>query len=437
MGNKGNQNKTRKIDKYWIEIFNNMNVVKEVESTGKCIISADEIKKVYEPRLMTKFDYKDSLPSIFVENSLTILPITRGSYVIGKYKAYEDFETVKTNVKKIDFPEWIEGIDYKNLYSEASVINCAYASKIFSDILGETEMYPTLNGRMGSGDFSFYINDVNNKSCKVSVSKAQCEIDGAFESRNNILLLEAKNNIFEDFIVRQLYYPYRVIQNRVSKKVIPAFLTYSNNIFSFYIYEFSDINHYNSLKLREVKRYMIDDFNITVEDVKDILYNIKIVDESMDIPFPQADTFENIISLINKMYDDPDFNMKDQVTIEFGFDKRQADYYTNAVAYLGLVDRQRGKGKVILSELGKKIIEMRSSEKYLTLFKLILSHKVFNESMRVFLKKLDLPSRAEIVQIMKSCNLNHVNTEDMYKRRSQTIKKWINWIMEIVSISQS
>ena len=315
MGNKGNQNKTRKIDKYWIEIFNNMNVVKEVESTGKCIISADEIKKVYEPRLMTKFDYKDSLPSIFVENSLTILPITRGSYVIGKYKAYEDFETVKTNVKKIDFPEWIEGIDYKNLYSEASVINCAYASKIFSDILGETEMYPTLNGRMGSGDFSFYINDVNNKSCKVSVSKAQCEIDGAFESRNNILLLEAKNNIFEDFIVRQLYYPYRVIQNRVSKKVIPAFLTYSNNIFSFYIYEFSDINHYNSLKLREVKRYMIDDFNITVEDVKDILYNIKIVDESMDIPFPQADTFENIISLINKMYDDPDFNMKDQVTI--------------------------------------------------------------------------------------------------------------------------
>ena len=66
-----------------------------------------------------------------------------------------------------------------------------------------------------------------------------------------------------------------------------------------------------------------------------------------------------------------------------------------------------------------------------------MSHKVFNESMRVFLKKLDLPSRAEIVQIMKSCNLNHVNTEDMYKRRSQTIKKWINWIMEIVSISQS
>lgn len=436
MGIKGNENKSRKIDKYWLEIFKNTDVIDKVEQKGNCIITADEIKKVYEPRLMTKFDYRDSLPNIFVENSLTILPVTRGSYIIGKYKAYENFKEITTSIKKIEFPQWIEGIDYRNLYSEASVINCAYASKIINDILCDEEIYPTLSGRMGSGDFSFYINDVNNKNCKIDVSKAQCEIDGAFESRDNILLLEAKNNIFEDFIVRQLYYPYRLIQNRVSKKVIPTFLTYSNNIFSFYLYEFTDLNHYNSLKLNQIKKYMIDDFNITIDDVKHILYNVTIVGEPLDIPFPQADTFENVISLINKMYDDPEFNNKEQVTIEFGFDKRQADYYTNAAAYLGLVERYKGKGIVTLSDLGKKIINMRSTEKYLNLFELILSHKVFNECLRMFLTNLELPIRDEIVQVMKNCKLNHVNTEDMYKRRAQTIRKWINWIMKIVNISQ-
>lgn len=437
MGIKGNENKNRKIDKHWLEIFESIDVIEQVQRNGKCIITADEIKKVYEPRLMTKFDYKDSLPSIFVENSLTILPITRGSYIIGKYKAYENFENITSSIKKISFPEWIEGIDYRDLYSEANVINCAYVSKIFEDILCDEEIYPVINGRMGSGEFSFYIDNINNESCKIDVSKAQCEIDGAFECRNNILLLEAKNNIFEDFIVRQLYYPYRVIQNRVTKKVIPAFLTYSNNIFSFYIYEFTDINHYNSLKLKEVKKYMIDDFNISIDDVKEILYNIPIVDEPKDIPFPQANTFENVISLINKMYDNPEFNTKELVTIEFGFDKRQADYYTNAAAYLNLIERHKGKGLVTLSNLGKEIIEMRSSEKYLSLFKFILSHKAFNESMRMYLSNLELPTTDEIVQVMKRCNLHHVNTEAMYRRRAQTVKKWINWIMDIVSISQS
>lgn len=250
------------------------------------------------------------------------------------------------------------------------------------------------------------------------------------------MLLEAKNNIFEDFIVRQLYYPYRVVQNKVKKEVVPAFLTYSNNIFSFYIYEFKDINYYNSLKLKEVRRYMIDDFNITVDNVKDILYSINCVEEPADIPFPQADTFENVISLINKMYEDSEFNTKDQISIEFGFEKRQADYYSNAAAYLGLIDRHKGKGTVSLSNTGRSIIEMRSTEKYLSLFRLILSHRVFNNVMKIFLDKLELPTQSEIVAVMKGCNLNNVNTEDMFKRRAQSIKKWINWIMDIVNISQ-
>ncbi|MCC5423416.1 type II restriction enzyme [Clostridium botulinum] len=439
MGNekkKGNDNKTRKIDKFWSSIFDELQILDAVKREGYFIIQANQIKKYHEPRLMTKFDYKDSLPSIFVENNLSILPITRGSYIIGNFEVYKSFENSNTQVERLSFPEWIEGIDYKDIYSEANSINCAYASKMFNIILEDNEIYPTFNGRMSSGEFNFEISDSNNKKHIINVSKAQCEIDGAFESRNKILLLEAKNNVFTDFIIRQLYYPYRLIKERVSKEVIPCFLTYSNNIFSFYIYEVENEKCYNSLKLKEVRRFMIDDFYITFEDIKKMLDTVKIVDEPDDIPFPQANTFENIMYIVNRLYNDLDYISKEQISIEIGVVNRQAHYYSNACVYLGLADRQFRLGTISLSEKGRKILNNRSTEKYLEIFKLILSHRVFNEVMRLYLNDVEMPSINCIVTLMKKNKVKNINTPKMYKRRAQTIKSWLNWIIEIVNISQ-
>lgn len=438
MGNKkGNDNKKRKVDKYWTIIFEKLRILDKIKNDGFFIIQASEIKKYHEPRLMTKFDYKDSLPSIFVENNLSILPITRGSYIIGDFDVYKKFEDLNVPVERLEFPEWIEGIDYKNIYSEANAINCAYATKMFNIILEDKEVFPTFNGRMSSGEFEFNISDSSNNIHSIKVSKAQCEIDGAFESRNKIILLEAKNNVFNDFIVRQLYYPYRLIKNRVAKEVIPCFLTYYNNIFSFYIYEIGNDNEYNSLKLKEVRRFMIDDFNITFEDVKDIVNMVEIVEEPEDIPFPQADTFENIIYIINRLYNDLDYITKEQISIEIGVVSRQADYYSNACVYLGLAERQLRKKTITISNTGKRLLEKRSTEKYLEIFKLILSHKAFNEVMKKYLTNLEMPTTKEIKGIMKKSGVKNLNTEGMYNRRAGTIRGWINWIIEIVTISQN
>src|SRR5699024_6972916 len=134
---KGNDNKNRKIDKFWISIFEEFNILQEIKNNGFFIIQSKQIKKYHEPRLMTKFDYKNSLPDIFVKNKLSILPITRGSYIIGDFSAYKEFEDSNVPIEKLPFPEWIEGIDYKNIYSEANSINCAYASKMFNIILND------------------------------------------------------------------------------------------------------------------------------------------------------------------------------------------------------------------------------------------------------------------------------------------------------------
>ncbi|CAB1249622.1 type II restriction enzyme [Clostridium sp. MT-14] len=434
---KGNDNKDRKIDKKWEKLFEELRILENIDKENQYFISAEQIKKYYEPRLMTKFDYKDSLPSIFVENKLSILPVTRGNYIIGRFRAYQDFnDERKTKIEKINFPEWIEGIDYKNIYSEANAINCAYISKIFNNILEDEEVYLTFNGRMSSGKFDFYINDISNNQFKISVDRAQCEVDAAFEGRDKILLLEAKNSIFKDFITRQLYYPYRLISNKVNKTVIPCYLTYSNNVFSFYIYDVEQDENYNSLKLKKIRKFMIDDFNITVDDVIKIIKTNRVLEEPLDIPFPQADTFENIIGIINKLYEEKEFISKEEITVDFGIVSRQADYYSNACAYLGLANRQLRKGTISISDKGRKIMEMRSTEKYLSLFKLILSHNVFNYAMKIYLNTLNVPSVSDIVAIMEKCNIKRVNN-DTRGRRARTVRSWLNWILDVIAISES
>ena len=41
----------------WEEIFNDYNVLNEIKTKGFYKITADDIRKYKEPRLMTKFDF--------------------------------------------------------------------------------------------------------------------------------------------------------------------------------------------------------------------------------------------------------------------------------------------------------------------------------------------------------------------------------------------
>lgn len=81
-----------KNDAAWECLFEKYRILDKIEREGQYIITADEIRKFREPRLMTKFDHKINLPAIFQNNGLSILPITRGEYIISSFSAYELFE---------------------------------------------------------------------------------------------------------------------------------------------------------------------------------------------------------------------------------------------------------------------------------------------------------------------------------------------------------
>lgn len=419
-------NYNRIIDIEWGKIFDKYNILKKVNEIGYFNITSKQINEFKEARLMTKFDFEDNLPDLFYDNDLSILPITRGSYIIGKFNAYEHIKyNSQIETKKVSFPSWIQSIDYKNLYSESAVLNCANVTNILQDVLGE-ELEQTISGRMSSSSFDFKIKGTNDNYKDIKIDNSQCEIDGGYESINKLMIIEAKNSITKDFLIRQLYYPYRLWEKKVNKEIIPVFLTYSNDIYSFFIYRFKDSNIYNSLELIEQKNYIIQEDEIELDDILNILYNVKFVEEPK-IPFPQADKFERVIDLLGILAEIDEISI-DDISLNYAFNKRQAHYYSRAAMYLGLAE-STNTGTIQLSKLGRKVMSSKGKYKSLSIAKCMLSHKTFNDVMRKYIEKYEPLNKAEISMIMQSNKLFGIDSISTYERRAQTVKSWVDWIL--------
>ena len=415
-------------DKAWEILFERHKILEEVEKNGFFEIASGQINQERESRLMAKFDHSVNLPDIFRDNDLSILPISRSKYVIGKFDTHFEVKyDSEIEVIPFEFPPGIESIDYTNLYSESSALHCAFNIGIIDDLFGEKTAY-TVSGRMSTESFDFnIINSLANKAYSIKVKNSQCEIDAGFESNNYFVLIEAKNYAIDDFLIRQLYYPYRLWSKKMAKKVIPVLMTYSNDIFSFFIYEFSNDENYNSLKLREQKNYTIAPEEIQRSDVDLVLNNIKVIAEP-DVPFPQADKFERVVDLLSLLLE-RDLT-KDDITEKYQFDRRQTDYYTNAGLYIGLIENYKDsltkKVTFCLTSEGRSILHKRPKLKYLELINKILERQVFYLVFQLALKLGGIPPKDAICKIISE-NRPDIN-DTTIKRRYFTVQGWIYWI---------
>lgn len=421
-------------DKAWEKLFDKHNIIRRVEDNGLYEITAKQINEFREARLMTKFDHRSNLPILFEENKLSILPITRGSYVIANFEAYHDFESPVTEINKVVAPDFIHSIDFENITSEATAINVAYLSGILADFASEETLLPTVNGRMGSDRFNFNIyNKVSSRLQNIAVVNSQIEIDGGYEGFDSLMLIEAKNSLSDDFLVRQLYYPYRLWQGKVRKSVKPVFLTYTNGVFNLYEYEFQEPKNYNSLVLVKQKNYTLEQDEIHIDEIISVFNQVQITDEPIGIPFPQADSFRRVINIC-ELLNEKEYLTREEITYNYDFDLRQTNYYTDACRYLGLVDKERDQNegvKYFLTDKGKGIFRLNLKSRNLLFVKCILEKRAFSQAFQKYLSELELPSINEIVIIMESSNLYNVNSESTYKRRASTISGWINWILDL------
>lgn len=412
----------------WVSLFDKYDILNKLATSQLFTITSTVINEFRESRLMTKFDNTKQLPDIFSDNNIGILPTSRGSYVLGRFNIFHKFEDIGDHLQHHRFNNNYESLDFNNISSESMAINCAYVSKILEDFIGE-ELVPTVSGRMGTSSFEFNLNDLG--ANKIKVDKAQIEIDGGYESDNSFILIEAKNYISDDFIVRQLYYPYRKWKETLHKNVRNIYLTYSNGIFELREYAFLNLEGYNSINLINSKKYTIFNTVINTETIQEILKSAKIEAEPNDVPFPQANSLERIFNLC-ELINSSEILSKIEITENYAFDSRQTDYYLNACKYLGLVEIGLSNGLIAgyLSAKGKALFKGDINHRRLGFIELILSKKAFNETLKLYFSQAGKPSNDQIVAIMKLSNLNNIDSDSTYIRRASTISKWISWILE-------
>lgn len=425
------QSKTKN-DTAWEELFKTYDILKHIADEGEFIISADQIRKVREPRLMAKCDNKKNLPSIFRANFLTILPISRNKYLISQSCTYAKLENRDSHITTgYSLPNYIQSIDPQNIQSESVAINCAFASGILDNFLDDSNLIETLNGRMGSKEFDYYIRTPGEgKTHHIHVNKSQIEVDGAFEGIKYLSIIEAKLVVADDFLVRQLYYPYRLFSSKVDKKVKSVFLVYSNGIYDLYEYEFPKLECYNSLNLVKHKRYSFENIDITSDDLQNLINNTTVELTEPQIPFPQADSFDRLINLCESLKIQ-DLTLED-ITINNAFDIRQARYYADAGRYLGLIMEQ--KSSYTLTNEGRDILQLSYNQRQLRFASCILKHRAFMETYKISMTDGHIPDKLIIVGIMKNSSLYNIHTDSTFERRAQTIISWVNWILRLITV---
>ena len=416
-----------KNDEAWGSLFHDIDVLTEIRNNGMAFLTADQMKKYREPRLMAKLDTLEVLPKVFVENKLSILPIKNGKYVIFRdpdhhsyFQFPPDFDTIKptiyTPVKPLSDFDSFNNLEYMN---EARALDIALMSSIIKTFTNENEIWLTIRGRQYSNGFEVLIPNIRKP---LNISGIQIEIDAGYETEKAIYIFEAKIGKRPNFNIRQLLFPYLEWEKRTKKEVIPIFFYYTNDLY--YFYQFDLGNSLDASRITKQACYKFDDtYKLDLERI----FSTSTLVEGLqrDIPFPQANDLNKVIDTVT--LDNQGYSTKEDLSDILEFDERQGDYYANAACFLGLLERSAST--FCITENGKKFLRLPSSIKRVEfiaeeLAKRPVFHQIFQQLLtnNLDIDSLDLNKICEIVE--KYTGLSRTTSY----RRASTVKRWVEWI---------
>lgn len=379
-------------------------------------ITADEIKAISkaEPRIMAKMDSSADLPPVFKKNGYFLLPVKNGRYAIVRGNGFHRLEKTKdisNHISRIKFQLTTAGRGS----SEMQYLDYSFNSGALEKIVGTSPLYQSIRGREFSREFKFLVNKT-----PLEVASVQLEVDSGLEGEDSIILVEAKIGKPDDFIIRQLFYPYshfRIVSP--DKKIIPVFFTYEleSKTYNFWIYEIPDPGNYNSIRLREVKSLKIlSEHEIKLADVKPrgvVTYKDLI---------PQANDLNKIIELVFRVNEGTD-NYRD-IANYFQFDERQSSYYREAAEALGLVGSKGGKYH--LTDIGKELVQLSADKRNFFMAELLADFSLVKDSMDT-LKENGLLTQKDIEKIISKTSRV---TGSTIIRRANSLVAWFKWLSE-------
>lgn len=430
------QEPSLKNDLAWQKVFARTDILKEIEERGYFLISAKELQTrsdERQPRLMVKFDFDFQRPDLFKKHRLNILPLKRGQYVVFKdpdNTCYFNFAGPKnefamhntvpiSHMPSIDL-EAFDTLETELCASECDAVDLAFASGLLQSYCQTGPLMPTKRGRFGSGKFLVRLPGCGEE---ILVDGAQIEVDSIYESEDAVVLIEAKRGFHAEFHTRQLYYPFKWLSSKTSKKIVPIFLCYSNG--QFQLSEFAIGSDFGDIKLIRQSYFVIGNNSVAPGDIDSLLKTNASPVEPLSVAFPQADDMDKIVDVVSIV--DAGFKDTPSLVDIFGFDKRQAGYYLAAAKYLGFLTKT-----CELTPLGEHLL---SQGNRISRSKIILncmfSRPAFRDAI-LHLKKenfdIQKVSKEEIIAMISAARTGEYEMSTL-SRRADCVRSWLRWLL--------
>jgi len=385
-------------------------------------LSAKELKEITdrEPRLLSKFDTPGQLPMVLRQSDYAILPVANGEYIIFRGNVF-------CRVPPCQEKEVFAGEPMFPLLTsargtgESDYLDIAFNYGLLSEFAKSGFIYQTIRGRERTVRFQFRIKSAG---LGIGVEGVQIEVDGGYEGRDDILLIEAKIGKPSHFNIRQLYYPFRHFSALVpSKKIRTILLLYdvSSAIYSLYEYGFNSEDTFDSIVL--LRGYSFELGCLRHFGVDDLIDSDFITEAPLA---PQADDLNKIVELL-ALINSGD-NSADAIADYFSFDQRQSYYYGEAAEYLGLLKDENGKFE--LTTHGSRLIRAHSIEQLRMLAKLVVNSWIFRELLSRAAKRgyFTLEDIEEIIRSVRARDGSKRYSGTTISRRRQTIVSWARWL---------
>lgn len=394
----------------WENIFKRYQITDRVEKQGYVEISAEEIKAVdgKEARLMAKVDFRQNLPKVMQDAQLSILAVKNGLYKIAKNDPFIEIEEqITAEIMTIEPPKEFLSIDPFNIKSESAALDLAYLTKMCDEVFGE-ESFLTIRGRL-RGDLSFELEGTH-----YEIEGVQIEVDGGYETKDAIHLIEAKIGFRDNINIRQLLYPqlYWQKQSRHSKEIKSYIFYLQDDIFRFIPYVYDGKVGYADHANEKVFRFRENGTKFSLKDV--------VVDESKidtSIPFPQANKFAKVQEMLFVIAQNECLS-KQELLLEFDIVSRQIDYYLNVLKWMRLCTEQ--EECITLTKQAKEIVELPFKKRIEALAAIVLSEPIANNILH---------NKPLSQEMFTRYNMQSTSTQ---QRRVQTITAWINYFKKVL-----
>lgn len=369
-----------------------------------------------DARFLAKIDSREDLPEIFKKHGLFLLPIKNGEFLILKGEGFCNIENQSTSI--IDFETRLK-LDLQASRigdSEMQHLDYSFNTGLLQYHYKTKSLYQTIRGRKFTPSFSFYFN-----KHLIHVQSVQMEVDGGYEAEEMLALIEAKNIKINNFVIRQLYYPFRSWKHNIPEKDIKlSFFSHNNGIYTLHDFTFADPENYNSIKQLKTSHYRIVSF------IKINNFKLPLNPSGKNI-IPQADDLNKVVELVEKVANGT-FDAQSMAN-ELRFDKRQSSYYREAAEALGFVYIENNK--YYPSEAGKAFGMKRDKERDNFLAEQIINIPIFFKIFSLLISGQTKIERQQLIEIiMGTSRLNQTTAT----RRSSTVLSWLKWFDKQIGI---